>query len=92
VARGLQHTGRLFTSAALICAVSMLALADSGIILLKLTGVGVALAMLLDAFVVRSLLVPACMSLLGRLNWWNPWARDRVRGPGRNVDPALERT
>jgi RND superfamily putative drug exporter len=77
VASGLAHTGRLFTSAALIFAVVMAALATSGLTLLKLLGVGLALAVLLDATLVRALLVPAVMRLAGRANWWTPRIRPR---------------
>jgi len=72
VATGLQRTGRLFTSAALVFAVVMAALATSGLALLKMIGVGLALAVLLDATLVRALLVPAVMRLAGRANWWTP--------------------
>jgi RND superfamily putative drug exporter len=72
VASGLRHTGRLFTSAALVFAVVMAALATSGLVLLKMIGLGLALAVLLDATVVRALLVPAVMRLAGRANWWTP--------------------
>ncbi|MGK5630467.1 MMPL family transporter [Streptomyces sp. URMC 123] len=82
VALGLQRTGRLFTSAALIFAAVMVCLAaSSSLILLKLIGLGMALAVLLDCTVVRALLVPAVMRLLGRANWWLPRLRSR-RAPG----------
>lgn len=72
VAVGLQRTGGLFTSAALVFATVMAALALSSLVLLKLIGVGLALAVLLDCTVVRALLVPAVMRLAGRANWWMP--------------------
>ncbi|MFE6027511.1 MMPL family transporter [Streptomyces niveus] len=72
VAVGLQRTGGLFTSAALVFATVMAALALSSLVLLKLIGVGLALAVLLDCTVIRALLVPAVMRLAGRANWWMP--------------------
>ncbi|MFD4699067.1 MMPL family transporter [Streptomyces niveus] len=72
VAVGLQRTGGLFTSAALVFATVMAALALSSLVLLKLIGVGLALAVLLDCTVIRALLVPAVMRLAGRANWWLP--------------------
>ncbi|RLU80143.1 transporter [Streptomyces griseocarneus] len=75
VATGLQHTGRLFTSAAVVFAVVMASLTLSGLLHLRVVGVGLAVAVLLDATVVRGLLVPAVMQLAGRANWWFPGSR-----------------
>jgi len=72
VARGLQRTGWLITSAALLLAVVVGAFATSKIIFIQELGVGVALAVLMDATLVRGLLMPAMMSLLGAWNWWAP--------------------
>ncbi|MGV4926797.1 MMPL family transporter (plasmid) [Streptomyces sp. BHT-5-2] len=72
VAVGLERTGRLVSAAAVLVAVVMIALATSGITFLKLLGVGLALAVLLDATLVRGVLVPAVMRLAGRANWWAP--------------------
>nr|WP_202487143.1 MMPL family transporter [Streptomyces sp. SID8354] len=72
VAVGLERTGRLVSAAAALVAVVMIALATSGITFLKLLGVGLALAVLLDATLVRGVLVPAVMRLAGRANWWAP--------------------
>lgn len=72
VALGLQHTGRLFTSAALVFAVVMASLALCDLVLLKLVGAGLAVAVMLDCTVIRALLVPAVMRLAGRANWWLP--------------------
>ncbi|MBG0832879.1 MMPL family transporter [Planomonospora sp. ID67723] len=77
VALGLEHTGRLFTSAAVVFAVVMASLATSGLVLLKMVGVGLALAVLLDCTLIRALLVPAVMRLAGHANWWSPWKRPR---------------
>ncbi|MYQ41330.1 putative drug exporter of the RND superfamily [Streptomyces sp. LamerLS-316] len=72
VAFGLERTGRLFTAAALVLAITMAAMATSGLTPLKLLGVGLTLAVVLDATLVRMLLVPAIMKLAGRANWWCP--------------------
>ena len=72
VATGVQRTGRIITSAALLLAVVIGGFATSGIVFLKMIGVGMLVAVLLDATVVRALLVPATMRLLGRANWWAP--------------------
>ncbi|MFL6072854.1 MAG: MMPL family transporter [Mycobacteriales bacterium] len=72
VATGLQRTGRLITSAALLLMVVIGAFATSGVAFMKLVGVGMVIAILVDATIVRALLVPAAMRLLGRVNWWAP--------------------
>jgi uncharacterized membrane protein YdfJ with MMPL/SSD domain len=72
VAIGLERTGRIVTAAALLFAVAMFAFATSKIIFIKENGVGTALAVLIDASIVRALLVPALMELLGKWNWWAP--------------------
>ncbi|MFD7322861.1 MMPL family transporter [Streptomyces sp. NPDC059875] len=69
---GLRHTGGLITAAAVILAVVMVAIGTSRVTNTKMLGLGVALAVLMDAMVVRSLLVPAVMKLTGRLTWWAP--------------------
>jgi uncharacterized membrane protein YdfJ with MMPL/SSD domain len=72
VAIGLERTGRIVTAAALLFAVAMLAFATSKIVFIKENGVGTALAVLIDASIIRALLVPALMQLLGKWNWWAP--------------------
>jgi uncharacterized membrane protein YdfJ with MMPL/SSD domain len=72
VAMGLERTGRIVTAAALLFAVAMFAFATSKIIFIKENGVGVAFAVLIDASIIRALLVPALMELLGKWNWWAP--------------------
>jgi uncharacterized membrane protein YdfJ with MMPL/SSD domain len=72
VAFGLQRTGRLVTYAALLFCVAIGAFATSQVVFIKELGVGTALAVLIDAFIVRALLVPSLMALLGRWNWWAP--------------------
>jgi RND superfamily putative drug exporter len=72
VALGLERTGRIVTAAALLFAVAVGAFATSQIVFIKQLGIGTALAVLLDASVVRALLVPSLMALLGPFNWWAP--------------------
>ncbi len=78
VARGLERSGRIVTSAALIVVVVAGSFAFADIVLIKALGLGMALAVALDATVVRALLVPATMRLLGHWNWWLPAALRRV--------------
>jgi RND superfamily putative drug exporter len=72
VASGLQRTGWLISSAALLLAVVLVAMSTSQIVFIQQIGVGLAIAVIMDATLVRSLLVPATMRLLGRWNWWAP--------------------
>ena len=72
VALGLQRTGRIVTAAALLFAVAIGAFATSRVLLIKELGVGTALAVLIDATIIRALLVPSLMALLGKWNWWAP--------------------
>ncbi|MEV0679093.1 MMPL family transporter [Actinosynnema sp. NPDC050436] len=72
VAWGLERTGRLVTAAAALVAVILMAFATSGLTPLKLLGVGLALAVIMDATLVRGILVPGFMRLAGRANWWAP--------------------
>ncbi|MFC6285508.1 MMPL family transporter [Nocardioides sp. GCM10027113] len=87
VAAGVQKTGRIITSAALLLGVVIGAFGLSGIVFMKMIGIGMLVALLLDATVVRALLVPATMKLLGRWNWWAPapmarwWERHGWREP-----------
>jgi RND superfamily putative drug exporter len=72
VAIGLERTGRIVTAAALLFAIAIGAFATSQIIFIKENGIGTALAVLIDASLIRALLVPSLMELLGRWNWWAP--------------------
>jgi uncharacterized membrane protein YdfJ with MMPL/SSD domain len=72
IAVGLERSGRIVTAAALLLCIAVGAFATSRIVFLKELGVGVALAVLIDATIVRALLVPSLMKLLGRWNWWAP--------------------
>ncbi len=103
VAIGLQRTGRIITCAALLLAVVIGGFATSGIVFIKMIGVGMLVAVLLDATVVRALLVPATMRLLGDANWWAPaplarwWERHGHREAAASEDgearePELVRT
>ncbi|GAA4455621.1 MMPL family transporter [Phytohabitans houttuyneae] len=79
VARGIAATGRVITSAALIMAAVFLAFVANPSPFARMLGLGLATAVLLDATVVRLLLVPALMTLLGRANWWLPrWLHRRI--------------
>jgi RND superfamily putative drug exporter len=102
VATGVQKTGRIITSAAVLLGVVIGAFALSGIVFMKMLGIGMLVALLIDATVVRALLVPATMKLLGRANWWAPgpllrwWERHGFREgddagsgePSREPEPA----
>ena len=72
VAIGLERTGRIVTAAAVLIAVVFTAFATSGVSFMKLFGVGLTLAVLVDAFIIRATLVPAFMRLAGAANWWAP--------------------
>ena len=72
VSSGLQSTGRIITSAALLIVVVFAGFAAGETLTIKQLGVGLALAVIVDATIVRSLLVPATMKLLGEWNWWAP--------------------
>jgi uncharacterized membrane protein YdfJ with MMPL/SSD domain len=94
VAVGLERTGRVVTAAALLFAVAVGAFATSKLVFIKELGLGTALAVLIDATVIRALLVPSLMELLGEWNWWAPapLRRLRSRSPAdrRRAQPAVE--
>ena len=87
VVDGLARTARVITAAAAIMVVVFLAFLASSEVFLKLMGIGMATAILVDATVVRMVLVPAVMQLLGRRNWWLPGWLDRAL-PRIDVEPA----
>ena len=95
VANGLQYSGRIITSAAVLLAVVIGGFATSGIVFIKMIGIGMLVAVLVDATVVRALLVPATMRLLGTANWWAPspmrrwWERHAIRENA--AEPATPR-
>jgi uncharacterized membrane protein YdfJ with MMPL/SSD domain len=72
VAVGIERTGRIITAAAILFAVAIGAFATSQLVFIKEIGVGTALAVLIDASLIRALLVPSLMALLGSWNWWAP--------------------
>jgi RND superfamily putative drug exporter len=72
VAIGLEHTGRIVTAAAALLAVVFIAFANSDVSFIKMFGIGMALAVIMDATLVRGGLVPAFMRLAGNANWWAP--------------------
>jgi len=91
VAVGLERTGRIVTAAALLFCVAVGAFATSRVILIKEVGVGIALAVAIDATIVRALLVPSLMAILGRWNWW-PAVRRETTDPrhGARDDHQIE--
>jgi len=94
---GIGHTGRIVTAAAVLLAIVFIAIATSGVAIVKMFGFGLALAVLTDAFLVRATLTPALMKLAGRNNWWAPgplrrfhlrwgvWETDPVIVPGGTI-------
>lgn len=98
VAIGMQRTGRLVTAAAMLFCVAIGAFATSQVIFIKELGLGTAIAVLIDATIVRALLVPSLMALLGDWNWWAPAPLQSVyrrfgfredTGAVRTASPAL---
>ena len=93
VAVGLERTGRIITAAALLFCVAVGAFATSQIIVVKEVGIGIAIAVLIDASIVRALLVPSLMAILGRWNWWpssqpQPAGHERHRRRAASRDPS----
>jgi RND superfamily putative drug exporter len=78
IAVGLEHSGRVVSASAVLLAVAIGAFATSAVIFLKEIGLGALVAVLIDAFIVRALLVPSLMALLGEWNWWSPRALRRL--------------
>jgi RND superfamily putative drug exporter len=72
VSAGIERTGRIVTAAALLFCVAFGAFVTSEIIILKILGLGTALAVLIDATIIRALLVPSLLQVLGRWTWWAP--------------------
>jgi RND superfamily putative drug exporter len=96
VVRGIGRTGRLVTSAALILFLAFVSLASGPETEIKVLATGLAAGILLDATVIRALLVPAVVSLFGRWNWWMPQAPARLLrvkpSPLAHLAPELERS
>jgi len=91
VIRGLASTGRLVTSAALIVFLAFGSMALEGDLAVQMLATGLAAGVLLDAIIVRCLLVPATVSWLGKWNWWMPEPARRVLRLPARPEPALER-
>ena len=93
VAVGLERTGRIVTAAAVLISVVFIAFATSGVSFIKIFGLGLTIAVLMDAFVIRATLVPAFMRIAGEANWWAPtWMRrihERI-GISETEEPAPE--
>jgi RND superfamily putative drug exporter len=92
---GLEKTAGLITSAAAIMVAVFSAFALAQIVLIQAVGFGMALAVTLDATLVRVLIVPAAMGLMGRWNWWSPVLLERIRrragaGMFRGANPFVE--
>jgi RND superfamily putative drug exporter len=92
VALGIARTGRVVTAAALLMSISFAALMSAGVSFMRMFAVGLTIAILMDATVIRMMLVPAFMHVLGRLNWWAPpplatWHR-RALGTMSESGPA----
>ena len=90
VANGLQKTGRLITGAAAIMVVVFMAFGLSSVVILKQIGLGLALAIFLDATIVRALVVPSTMRLMGKWNWWSPRWMSKTKEESTIQQPAEE--
>ena len=86
VANGLQKTGRLITGAAAIMVVVFMAFGLSSVVILKQIGLGLALAIFLDATIVRALVVPSTMRLMGKWNWWSPKWMNSMFGTSHEIE------
>jgi uncharacterized membrane protein YdfJ with MMPL/SSD domain len=90
IALGLERTGRIVTAAALLFSIVFFAFLTSKIVITKELGLGTALAVLIDASIVRALLVPSLMRLLGRWNWWAPAPLRRLRERITEDEPSVD--
>ena len=92
VAMGLEKSGRLITGAAAIMVAVFLAFGLSNFVIIKAIGIGLAVAIAIDATIVRILIVPSVMCILGRANWWAPrplsWLHSRI-GAGESSTPIV---
>jgi uncharacterized membrane protein YdfJ with MMPL/SSD domain len=88
IALGIERTGRIITAAALLFCVAIGALATSSLFFTKQLGLGAALAVAIDASIIRALLVPSLMALLGEWNWWAPTPLRRLRRLVADRSPA----
>jgi RND superfamily putative drug exporter len=93
VAVGLERTGRIVTAAAVLFAVALGSFVTSDVVITKELGLGTAIAVLIDATIVRAVLVPSLMQLLGRWNWWAPAPLRRLHARiGLSLGLAREHT
>jgi uncharacterized membrane protein YdfJ with MMPL/SSD domain len=91
VATGLDRSGRIITSAAALLVIVFAGFAAGELVLVKQLGLGMAVAVIVDATIVRTLLVPATMTLMGRRNWWAPPALRRIhRRFGVHETPTVD--
>jgi RND superfamily putative drug exporter len=88
VVTGIGRTGRLVTSAALIMFLGFVAMASAPSTQVKMIATGLGAGIILDATIVRALLVPAAVALFGRFNWWLPHRVARVLRVGPAADPS----
>jgi len=88
VASSLERTGRLITGAAAIMAVVFFGFGVAHAVMIKAIGIGMGIAVVVDATIVRALLVPATMRLLGDWNWWAPAALARFATAGKRARPS----
>jgi putative drug exporter of the RND superfamily len=88
VARGIAHTGRIITAAALIMSISFAALIAANVAVMRMFGLGLTLAVLVDATLVRMVLVPAFMHVMGQWNWWAPrWLVSEPTESSGEIEP-----
>jgi putative drug exporter of the RND superfamily len=100
VALGIARTGRVVTAAALVMSISFAALMAAEVSFMRMFGLGLALAVLVDATLVRMMLLPAFMHVLGQWNWWAPKPMERLHDrlgisesgePGNSAVPVDDR-
>ena len=91
VALGVACTGRVITAAAVIMSISFAALIAAQVSFMKMFGTGLTIAILMDATIIRMLLVPAFMRIMGRLNWWAPAPLARWHAKWGITDERVER-
>jgi RND superfamily putative drug exporter len=91
VATGLERSGRLITGAAAIMFAVFMAFGLAEVVIIKAIGIGLAIAVAIDATIVRSLIVPAVMRLLGDWNWWAPRPLRWLHGKAGLNDLGVER-
>jgi putative drug exporter of the RND superfamily len=99
VVEGLSHTGRIVSTAAVLIAVNFFAFGTGGVSFLQMFGIGTGLAIMIDATLIRGVLVPAGMRLLGKAAWWSPpplrWLHSKIglseAAPPEEPEPKIEK-